>query len=69
MITPEIIERIKLDAVRIRQANDRTDSLATRPFRWEGVLLNPNGWRTLGHLADDLELLAEYLEKNLDDLK
>ena len=50
----ELRERIKLDIDRIRRANDRTGKLSERIFRWIG---DPNGWRTMGDLADDLELL------------
>lgn len=51
------LSRVRQDFDRIRQENDRTGPVAERNLRWVGCDVNPRGWRTLGQLADDLELL------------
>lgn len=69
MIDPELINRIRQDITRIHEAGDRTGPVADRPLRWEGVPANPNGWRRMRDLADDLQLIVEYLDRNIDDLR
>ena len=51
----EVIRRIKADIADIRKSGDRTGALALKNLRWVGMPENPNGWRTMGDLADDLE--------------
>lgn len=50
--TPELIERLKLDVIELRAAQDRTGKKALRPLRWEGTKTNPNGYRTFGDLTN-----------------
>lgn len=57
----DVMERIKLDIIRIREGQDRTSTIATRHLRWEGAAINPNGWRLMGDLADDLEEILFWL--------
>lgn len=51
------LSRVRQDLDRIRQENDRTGPVAECNLRWVDCDVNPRGWRTLGQLADDLELL------------
>jgi len=69
MVDPALLVRIRMDAKRIREHGDRTGPLENKPLRWEGCTTNPNGWRLMGDLADDLDAIAEHLERSLDDLK
>jgi hypothetical protein len=55
----EAIARIKLDIEGIWKKHDRTGALSGRNLRWEGTAANPNGWRTMAHLANDLELILD----------
>lgn len=58
----ELTDRLRLDVKCIRKANDRTGKLAERIFRWVG---EPNGWRKMSDLADDIEqLLKENQNEN-----
>lgn len=57
----ELIERLRKDVERIRGDNDRTGPLSARSLRWEGMPTNPNGWRLLGDLANDIERLLNEL--------
>lgn len=57
----EIKARLLADVERIRAARDRTGSLSLKPLRWEGTEHNPNGWRLMGDLADDIEALIKEL--------
>lgn len=59
--TPELIERLKLDVIELRAAQDRTGKKSDRPLRWEGTQKNPNGYRTFGDLADDLDIIIQDL--------
>lgn len=52
----EAIKRIEADIREIRKAGDRTGELAKKNLRWIG---EPKGWRTMGELADDLELVLK----------
>ncbi len=61
----DIIRKLRLDIEEIRRATHRTGPKATKPMRWEGPEINPNGWRTFGHLADDIERLLDALEPDL----
>lgn len=55
----EAIARIKLDIQEIWKKRDRTGALSGRNLRWEGTDINPAGWRTMAHLANDLELILD----------
>lgn len=59
--TPELIERLKLDVIELRTAQDRVANKSQRPLRWEGMPKNPNGYRTFRDLADDLEIIIKDL--------
>lgn len=59
--TPELIERLKLDVIEICSAHDRTGKKSERPLRWEGTKTNPNGYRTFGDLAKDLDIVIKDL--------
>lgn len=59
--TPELIERLRLDVIELRSAQDRTGVKSQRPLRWEGMPKNPNGYRTFGDLADDLDIVIKDL--------
>lgn len=52
-------QRLRLDIEEIRRTQDRTGKKSERNFRWEGMPDNPNGWRKMGDLADDLEALLD----------
>lgn len=50
-------KRLRLDIDNIRTAGDRTGAKDKKPLRWEGCPPNPNGWRLMGDMANDVELL------------
>lgn len=49
--------RLLADIADIRAKRERLDPKVKHIFRWEGLPHNPNGWRTLGDLANDIEQL------------
>lgn len=57
----EAVARLRLDLDTIDQTRDRTGKLAERNLRWVG---EPNGWRTMGELAQDIELVINKLTEN-----
>lgn len=61
----DIIRKLRLDIEEIRRATHRTGPKVAKPMRWEGPETNPNGWRTFGHLADDVERLLDALEPDM----
>lgn len=65
----ELIQRLKFDIDRIRIANDRTGPMSAHNLRWEGCPPNPNGWRLMGDLANDVEELIQLFMRSHDDGK
>jgi len=57
VMTDSLRERLRKDVERIRGENDRTGPIAQKTIRWEGCPPNPNGWRLMGDLANDIEEL------------
>jgi hypothetical protein len=57
-----LIERLRADIHEIRTSHPRTGPKAEDVIRWEGTESNPNGWRRLKDLANDVEeLLNEHI--------
>lgn len=59
----ELVADLRADIATIREVRDRTGSMDSRPLRWVGCPPNPNGWRLMGDLANDLETLLNLLEE------
>lgn len=43
--------------------------MAKKPIRWEGPQLNPNGYRTMGDHANDLEEVLDTIENFLKTIE
>lgn len=59
----DIIVRLRKDIETIRESGDRTGSRSRRNLRWEGME-NPNGWRLMGDLANDVEKLLNLIVRH-----
>lgn len=55
--TDSFRNRLRADIVAIQSIKSRTGYKKDVPLRWEGTAINPNGYRRLGDMAGDVEML------------